>query len=511
MASVYRARQRAMGREVALKVLERISPEQVARFERERDVVSRLHHPHILPVFDYGEDDGQHYIAMQLVEGGSLDTHGELTPELAVRVLEQLCSALEYAHDQGVIHRDLKPSNLLLEGGSHVYLMDFGIARLAQASNLTTTGSVLGTPAYLAPEQLTGANPSRRSDVYSAGVLAFELFTGHKPFEGDMYTVIQKHLNEAPPSVRSFKPDLPEELDRVLGRALAKDPEKRFPTAREFGTALVAAAAGRPSEEPAKKRSPAPVAALLLALVGAGVATRLVDPPLSHPLAYSVSGEIRLRQPDGSGTTLVNGATIPHFSQTGRLMTFERNGDVWLKEGSQQRNLTNHAAQDSWGVFRPDGKTIVFHSNRDGGRFHLFELQVASGTVTQLTYGTSNDQWPAVSPDGRTVAFSSDREGSPGLWLLEPEPRLLLQEDARFPVWSPDGHRLAFQGKSGIHVTGLSNPAAKPLMEGEQPSWAPSEEVAFSSGGNIFACAPDGTGLRQLTDLKGASYPAWSY
>jgi len=567
MASVYRARQRAMGRDVALKVLERspgLPAELVARFERERDVVSRLHHPHILPVFDFGQDDNHLYIAMQLVEGGSLDQHGALAPELAAQLIEQLCSALEYAHGQGVIHRDLKPSNLLLEGGRHVYLMDFGIALLAQATNLTTTGSVVGTPAYLSPEQLTGAPPSPRSDVYSAGVLAFELFTGKKPFDGELYAVIQKHLNEAPPSVRALQPELPADLDAVLARALAKDPEKRLKTAGEFGAAVAAAVAGRSAEvdrllgrtssddtipglpiqepvpreaaqeppppPPRPKRRLAPVVALLLALGVAGASTRLAGGHLAHPLAYAVIGndsaEIRLRKPDGSGAVLANGASTPHFSPTGRLMTFDRNGDVWLLEGGQQRNLTNHAALDFWGVFRPDGKSVLFHSNRDGGNFHLFELELASGRVTQLTSGPGNDQWPAVSPDGQLVAFSSDRHGSPGLWLIGPgpgQPRPLLQEGARFPVWSPDGKRLAFQsssrGTTALYVTELANPnGVKPVVQtpGEQewPAWAPAEELAFSSGGNIFACSPDGSGLRQLTQLGGhasASYPAWSY
>lgn len=569
MASVYRARQRAMGRDVALKVLERapgLPPENIARFERERDVVSRLHHPHILPVFDFGQDDDYLYIAMQLVEAGSLDNQlehqGGLAPELAARLLEQLCSALEYAHGQGVIHRDLKPSNLLVEGGGHVYLMDFGIALLAEATNLTTTGSVVGTPAYLSPEQLTGAPPSPRSDVYSAGVLAFELFTGRKPFEGDLYAVIQKHLNEAPPSLRSLKPELPEELDWVLARALAKDPEKRLKTAGELGAAVAAAVAGRRSEvdrllgrtgddtlpslpvqeplpvpppplapppPPKRNRAPAAAALLVLALGAAGVATRMTGGGLTHPLAYAVIGndsaEIRLRKPDGTGAVLVNGASTPHFSPTGRLMTFDRNGDIWLKDGNQQRNLTNHEAQDFWGVFRPNGKSIVFHSNRDGGNFHLFELELDSGRVTQLTSGAGNDQWPAVSPDGQLVAFSSDRSGSPGLWLVGPgkgQPRPLLQE-ARFPAWSPDGQRLAFQssrgGTAAIYVAELANPGdLKPLVatpgEQEWPTWAPSEELAFSSGGNVFACSPDGRGLRQLTQLTGhssASYPAWSY
>lgn len=206
MATVYLARQASMDRDVAVKVMaaELADDEQfVARFEHEAQLIARLQHPHILPVIDFGREDKHIYIVMQLVRGGSLDdrlSRGPLPLPLAARMLGQIASALTFAHEQGIVHRDLKPNNVLLDERDNAYLTDFGIAKmLAGTTKLTATGNILGTPAYMAPEQWRGELVDARIDIYSLGIMLYEMVLGQLPFSGDTpYTLMYKHFNDAP-------------------------------------------------------------------------------------------------------------------------------------------------------------------------------------------------------------------------------------------------------------------------------------------------------------------------
>ena len=229
MAMVYLARQTSMDRDVAIKVMARelADDEQfVARFEHEAQVIARLQHPHILPVIDFGRENKQIYIVMRLVRGGSLDDRlrgGPLPLKLASRMLGQIASALTFAHEQGVIHRDLKPNNVLLDERDNAYLTDFGIAKmLAGTSKLTATGNVLGTPAYMAPEQWRGDAVDARTDIYSLGVVLYEMVCGCLPFSGETpFTLMYKHFNDAPPPQTTIMPDLPKSIEAVFLRALS--------------------------------------------------------------------------------------------------------------------------------------------------------------------------------------------------------------------------------------------------------------------------------------------------
>ena len=192
MATVYRARQISMQRIVALKVLPRqflLDDTYMQRFHREVEIVSRLEHRNIVPVHDYGEADGQPYIVMRYMPAGSVDdllAEGPLEMELAVKILEQIAPALDYAHSKGVLHRDLKPSNILMDDNGDAYLTDFGIARVLgenQGGISITTRHVVGTPAYMSPEQAQGQPLDSRSDVYALGVMLFEMVTGQRPFQ----------------------------------------------------------------------------------------------------------------------------------------------------------------------------------------------------------------------------------------------------------------------------------------------------------------------------------------
>ena len=250
MATVYRARQVNMQRDVAIKIISADlaeDPQFMARFEREAQVIANLQHPRILPVHDFGHEGEIAYLVMRLIEGESLYTRlrrGALPLRQASKYVDQVSEALDYAHSQGVIHRDLKPNNVLIDEWDNLYLMDFGLAKIVAASqSLTATGAVLGTPAYMAPEQWRGEPVDARTDVYALGVILYEMVVGHTPFESDTpFTLMYKHCNDAPPSPRDTSPELPEAVEGVILKALAKQPEQRFQSAgelaREFGAVV---------------------------------------------------------------------------------------------------------------------------------------------------------------------------------------------------------------------------------------------------------------------------------
>ena len=246
MATVYKAYQPSMNRNVAIKVL----PSQLAeskeftkRFQQEAHTIARLEHAHILPVFDYGESDGISYFVMRYLQAGTLKDKMEAGPLSLTeidRIFTQLADALSYAHSQGVIHRDLKPANALIDSQGNLFLTDFGIAKLLEDSSprLTQTDAIMGTPAYISPEQAQALKVDQRSDIYSLGIILYEMVTGRVPFVADTpLAVILKHVSDPMPLPSSIKTDIPESIEQVLLKSLAKNPNDRFATAAEFVSA----------------------------------------------------------------------------------------------------------------------------------------------------------------------------------------------------------------------------------------------------------------------------------
>ncbi len=280
MSSVYKATDRVLERTVAVKILaEHLSDDEkfVARFRREALAVAKLIHPNIVQVYDTGVDDGRHYIVMEYVEGRSgaqiLQSRGPLGPEFAVEIGTQACAGLDYAHRQGIIHRDVKPGNLMViggpagrrngAGGAHdpptgemtVKLTDFGIARAAEQTRLTQVGSVVGTAAYLAPEQARGEEATPASDVYALGVVIYQLLTGRLPWEGSTLAELAlRRESERPLPPSSYDPAVPETLSTAVLRSLDGDPAGRYSTARQLASALRAGGAGL--EPPAPDGAP---------------------------------------------------------------------------------------------------------------------------------------------------------------------------------------------------------------------------------------------------------------
>jgi serine/threonine protein kinase len=254
MAEVYRARDRLLGRPVALKVLfPELSVDRsfVERFRREAQAAANLSHPNIVPVFDWGEDAGAYYIVMEFVDGQPLSailrSSGPLPPERSVPIATDVASALAYAHRRGVVHRDVKPGNILITEDSTVKVTDFGIARAVNADeSLTQTGAVMGTATYFSPEQAQGIGVDGRSDIYSLGVVMFEMATGRPPFTGESPVAIaSKHVRELPPLPHEINPQVPPQLERIIMKAMAKLPEDRYQSAAELQEALAAFSQGK--------------------------------------------------------------------------------------------------------------------------------------------------------------------------------------------------------------------------------------------------------------------------
>jgi serine/threonine protein kinase len=358
MGVVFRATHIALERQGAVKVIApelALNDEFRQRFQRESKLAASIDHPHVIPIFDAGEDGGQLYVAMRYVEGTDLGavvaSEGGLTPAHAVDVIRQVAAALDAAHGRGLVHRDVKPANVLLETrreGQHAYLTDFGLVKaMGAASGLRTrTGQWLGTPDYAAPEQILGGEVDPRTDVYALGCLLYHTIAGRPPFEGEVDAAkIFAHMSQEPPTLSDSRPGVPAALDEVVRTALAKEPDGRQASAGELAadaeramgvTRPTAPAPSRPPRERPKQKPPRPARRKLL--LPAAVAILLIAAVAVVLLA--TGGD------DSDGPT----ATIPADNQTVNP-SFERNMAGWDFFHSR---IEREAAEDA-----PDGDHVA--------------------------------------------------------------------------------------------------------------------------------------------------------
>ncbi len=315
MANVYLAEDEDLGRRVAIKILnDRYANDEAftERFRREAKSAAALSHPNIVSIYDRGQAEGRPYIAMEVIEGRSLKelivNSGPLPIGEAVEYAKQILSALRFAHRHGIIHRDIKPHNILLGNENRLKVTDFGIARYGP-SQMTEVGSIMGTAQYLSPEQARGAPVTASSDLYSAGIVLYEMLTGKTPFTGETpIEIAMKHLNEPPRPPSELRPEISPELDQIVLRSLAKDPNERYETADEFSADLDRVEAGLPV-------SPETTAAATAVLTG--MAVDRCDP--GHGAGRAHAGAPADRGSAGTAARLPAGLRLPPAQEAAPL------------------------------------------------------------------------------------------------------------------------------------------------------------------------------------------------
>jgi serine/threonine protein kinase len=493
MGVVYRAEDLRLGRDVAIKFLPETaaaSPQALERFHREARAASALNHRHICTIHEIDPNDGKPFIVMEALDGETL--HARIArkrvdlPRL-LDIMTQVAEGLEAAHAKGIVHRDIKPSNIFITRGGEVKILDFGLAKLggdgadpardpsgptmtSPGGPITSPGQTMGTASYMSPEQVRGEELDARTDIFSCGVVMYEMASGTLPFRGATSGLIfDAILNRAAPPASTLAPGLPGELDRILDKALDKDRDLRYQSARELradlarlrrdsGSVSARSAITEPMAAPSRER---PRGSWILAAVAAAAALAIaIAAFLARPARETETA--RLETPRGlSRLTFEEGLqTQPAWSPDGRFIAYASdqtgNFDIWVQPvaGGRAVQVTSDPATDWQPSWSPDGNTLAFRSERDGGG--IFVVPALGGRERRLTtFGL----WPEFSPTAPQLLFvvrptpADTSAVVPPVYLVgldggEPK-RILEQELALFRnvqriVWHPDGRRISF-------------------------------------------------------------------
>jgi Tol biopolymer transport system component len=497
MGAVYRARDARLGRTVAIKVIAgagAIDPAARDRFAREARLVASLNHPHICAVHDVGRDGDLDFLVMEQVDGESLDRvmhRRRLRFDETLRFGIAMADALAHAHAAGIVHRDLKPSNVMIDAHGHVKLLDFGLAKLIRdvrqpgesaattALSLTAVGAVVGTAAYMSPEQAEGRAVDARSDVFSFGAVLYEMLAGRRAFRGDsVASTLAALLKEQPTPLREVVPGVPSDLDQLVMRCLQKDVNRRWQTMLDLpvllreiqdGQAAAHAQGDHPARPGWRGRWIVGAACLLLAAAGGALiwkrAGERLPPPAIRPL-----------------TTYRGSETSPSFSPDGNQVAFawggERgdNRDIYVKLLAEivPRALTSDPAADEWPAWAPDGARIAFQRTPAGGPTQIVVMSALGGAEHKL------GEFPVIGPmswsaDGRWLTFA-ENEGGLTMLSSDGRDRRVLTSPAApgyhlFPAASPDGKWLAYV--EGTQLWNYGEVFVMPLGSDGSPRGAP--------------------------------------
>ena len=523
MGQVYRARDPSLNRHVAVKVIAEAyaqNPSFRDRFRREARTLAALSHPNIATIYSVEEADGILALTMELVEGHNLSDvvrPGGIATDRLLRYGIQIAEAIAAAHDRGITHRDLKPANVIVSPDGRVKVLDFGLARLAvtggpldaetspPVSEITAEGHIVGTPSYMSPEQAEGKTLDSRSDIFTLGILLYELATGIRPFKGDsVLTILSSIVRDTPPAPMDLNPSLPKALSRVIRRCLEKDPENRYQSAKDLRSDLrdllqeiTSGDVSAPVPVAVRRRRSRWIIAAAIAAPIFAVAGWLARAWLAGPPAALVPERVvQLTTDPGIEAS-------PSLSPDGRWIAFSRRNegrvDVYLQAvgGEKAINLTADVEGGAdQPAFSSDGEQIAFASPEAGG---LFVMGRTGELVRRVTDTGFNPAW---SRDGGSLVYSSDAAGDfpsahPGgaevstVNLRTGEKRRLEATDGLQPVWSPDDKWIAYWGvdpatrqrdlwtipAGGGTPTRVTNDAA---VDGS-PAWSPTADYLYFS------------------------------
>src|SRR5437870_718459 len=436
MGEVYRARDTKLNRDIALKILlerEAADPQRRARFAREAQNVAALNHPNIVTIYTVEEADGIAFLTMEFVVGRPLREmipRGGMPLERLLTIAVPLADALTAAHARGITHRDLKPANIMVGADNRVKVLDFGLAKLHEpepaplgvtsfptAEHMTGEGRIVGTAAYMSPEQAEGKPIDHRTDIFSFGVILYEMATGERPFQGNTtISVISSIVKDTPRSVTEINPALPRDIGRIIRRALVKDPEHRYQTVKDLGNDL----------EDLKR-----------------------DLESGEVLASGISREIVPVTRTSRTWVMVGGLIVAFLALAAIVGVFTRfrTSPSATVGGGRLALLLSSEGEARSPALSADGKMIAYIAG-DAGNVNLYVRRVAGGDRIRLTDDAALKDDPSFSPDGDRIAFARRRPDStrPEICLI---PALggravPVIPDARTPAWSPDGTRLSF-------------------------------------------------------------------
>jgi Tol biopolymer transport system component/predicted Ser/Thr protein kinase len=542
MSQVYRGTHVHLGRVAAIKVMHSQFSGDTSfqqRFLREALVAAQLHHPNIVEIYDTGvASEGAYYIAMEYVAGRNLSQMLKLQlPSHAqtVSYVGQVAAALDHAHAAGVIHRDVKPSNIIVRPDGRVVLVDFGIAKAleehaaAQSGALTMAGAIVGTPAYLAPEQASDEPVTKQTDIYALGIVTYELLSGKPPFSGRSFSsMLNAHLTETPPPVHTLVGQLDPRVSGVIARALEKDPRARYPSATEFAAALSAAlphgaapaaaavAAGEAVPSAASRDGALPPMPPEATTAGAGGrgwsrATLLVFALVA--VALAAAGFLLLGGDDGdddddstlatststAGTVVAAATSTSLTDPTATLSASDATATPAAsatEAPATEPPATQASSPAATETVPPEAPNanLAFQSARDGN-FEIYVMNPDGSAQTNITNVPANDLSPVWSPDGGLIAFASDRSGSYEIWVMNAngsDPRQLTDSPGRdvSPAWSPDGSLIAFaserDGNFEIYTMDVDGGSPQRITDAPsadaQPAWSPDgARIAYES------------------------------
>jgi serine/threonine protein kinase len=545
MGEVYRARDSKLGRLVAIKVLPSDVArdlEKVDRFRREAKVLASLNHPNIASIYGF-EDSDKPGLVMELVEGPTIADQmvmGPLPVEDALAVAKQVCDALEYAHDHGIVHRDVKPANIKVSGEGTVKLLDFGLAKALESAGANTNisssptfthlgtqvGIILGRAAYMSPEQAKGKVIDRRSDIWAFGCVLFEMLTGKMVFRGETVTDTLAEIVKSEPNWSLLPPNTPKPILALLKRCLRKDPKQRLQAIGEARIVIEELLAGKTATDEPKTTPEAPPQKDTHSLVG-WIVGFIAGSVMVAGIAWWVSrSSVPALMHFSAVTSFAGVQAQPALSPDGRSVAYISNRDghynvyVGLVHGGQPVQITHEKAMKCRPSWSPDGSTLAYAQLNDLGSWDIWEVPALGGSPRKVILNAADPSW---TPDGRSLVYQnlidqqiwiSGTEGESAHTLVHGVPYRWETE----PRVSPDGQRVALAvrstggpyGELGIadvktgNVRLLTNDNALALS----PAWSPdSRSIYFSSsrGGtlNIWKIGADGRGLRQITAGEG--------